>query len=69
MSSGSESEMYTPDQSIKPVLKRRRRSRIKIESKEAASSFEGKWTEDENVRYVLFMAYHTAIFSSKEKRK
>jgi len=32
-------------------------------------SIEGKWTEEENLKYILFMDYHSKVFISKEKRK
>jgi hypothetical protein len=60
---------YTPDHSACPEDKNSRRRLVKIEERDQNSSIEGKWTKEENVKYVLFMDYHTTIFSSKEKRK
>lgn len=60
---------YTPDHSACPEDKKSRRRLVKIEERDQNSSIEGKWTKEENVKYVLFMDYHTTIFSSKEKRK
>ncbi len=45
-----------------------RRYRRRIE-KAVENSVEGKWTEEENLRYALFMDFHSKIFLSKEKRK
>ena len=32
-------------------------------------NIEGKWTEEENLKYVVFMDYHSKVFMYKEKRK
>jgi len=37
--------------------------------KQGTNSIEGKWTEDESLKYILFMDHHYKIFVSKEKRK
>ncbi len=69
MSSSSSEEGYTPDQEECVSERRGGRGEVKVEENDAGGSLEGKWTLDENVKYVLFMDYYTPIFSSKEKRK
>ena len=39
------------------------------EKDENDPTYAGKWTEGENIKYVVFMDYHKNIFISKEKRK
>lgn len=69
MSEMEESECYTPEVDrcseevdAQQVYKRR------VE-KFNKNSIEGKWTEEENLKYILYMDYHYKIFVSKEKRK
>ena len=41
-------------------------SMVEGDSKEV---IEGKWNEDENLKFVIFIHYYQDIFSSKHKRK
>ena len=40
-----------------------------VEDEENREGIEGKWNDEENLKFVIFVNYYQDIFSSKYKRK
>lgn len=69
MSEIEESECYSPGVDVFSEEENGEQSYKRRIEKLAKNSIEGKWTEEEKLKYILYMDYHYKIFVSKKKRK
>jgi hypothetical protein len=69
MSDSESSEIYSPDSQQRSEQGRGEVTYKRRLEKTNKNTVEGKWTDEEHLKYVLFMIYHLKTFVSKEKRK
>lgn len=68
-SSSSEDNYFIDQESSESLEKPVRVCKKRTKQEKTAETIEGKWSEEESIKYALFIDCHPQIFSSKEKRK
>ena len=66
MNHGSEAAQALERVKIEEPLSELPESNSSEENKEVV---EGKWNDDENLKFIIFVNYYQEIFSSRHKRK